>query len=72
MHAQECKTIGRSGACSPKKFSEIRCPEIASEAILGQKHSRTSYGSPQYCIEFLAVYVGLVKPADFESTREGT
>ena len=37
MHAQECKTIGGSGACSPRKFSEIRCPEIASEAILGQK-----------------------------------
>ena len=24
-------------------FLEIRCPEIGSEAILGQKHSHTSY-----------------------------
>ena len=32
--------LGGLGACSPRKF---RCPEIASEAILGQKHSHTSY-----------------------------
>ena len=31
------------GACSPRKFLEIRCSEIASEAILGQKQSRSSY-----------------------------
>ena len=35
--------LGGSGACSPRKFLEIRCPEIVSEAILGQKHSHTSY-----------------------------
>ena len=27
----------------PRKFWEIRCSEIASEAILGQKQSRSSY-----------------------------
>ena len=30
-------------ACSPRKFLEIRCSEIASEVIFGQKHSHTSY-----------------------------
>ena len=31
------------GACSPRKFLVIRCSDIASEAILGQKHSYNSY-----------------------------
>ena len=32
------------GACSPRKFVEIRCSEISnSEAILGQKQSHSSY-----------------------------
>ena len=31
------------GACSPKKFIEIRFSEIASEVILGQKQSCSSY-----------------------------
>ena len=35
--------LGGLGACSPRKFLEIRCSEIASQAILGQKHSHTSY-----------------------------
>ena len=30
------------GACSPRKFFEIGCSEISSEAILGQKQSRSS------------------------------
>ena len=29
-------------ACSPRKVLEIRCSEITSEAILGQKQSRSS------------------------------
>ena len=33
------------GACSPRKFLEIRCSEIASEAILGQKHSYNNESS---------------------------
>ena len=35
--------LGGVEACSPRKFLEIRCSEIASEAILGQKHSYNSY-----------------------------
>ena len=42
VHAQECKTRG-SGGMPPRKFSEITFSEIASEAILGQKQSRSSY-----------------------------
>ena len=34
--------LGGVGACSPRKFLEIRYSEIASEAILGQKQSRSS------------------------------
>ena len=32
--------LGGLGACSPRKFLEIRCSEIASVAVLGQKQSR--------------------------------
>ena len=36
--------LGGSGGTLPREiFLEIRCPEIGSEAILGQKHSHTSY-----------------------------
>ena len=35
--------LGCLGACSPRKVLEIRCSEIDSEVILGQKHSHTSY-----------------------------
>ena len=48
----------------PQKILEIRCSEIASVAILGQKQSRSSYMAhrvaiwlAEYCIQFLAVYV---------------
>ena len=34
---------GDLGACSPRKFLEIRCSKIASEAILGQKQSGSRY-----------------------------
>ena len=34
--------VGGLGACSPRKFLEIRSSEVASEAILGQKQSRIS------------------------------
>ena len=36
------KTWG-AGGCSPRKFLEIRCSEVASGAIFGQKQSRGSY-----------------------------
>ena len=32
-----------AGGCSPRKFLEIRCSEVASGAIFGQKQSRSSY-----------------------------
>ena len=36
--------LGGSGGMLPqRKFLEIRCSETASEAILGQKQSRSSY-----------------------------
>ena len=34
--------LGGSGGILAKKFLEIRCSEIASDAILGQKQSRSS------------------------------
>ena len=56
-----------------RKFLQIRCSEIASEAILGQRQSRSSYlhGLKSIAFNFwLSMYA---KPADFEvSTREGT
>ena len=35
--------VGGSGGMLPQENVEIRCSEIASEAILGQKQSRSSY-----------------------------
>ena len=51
----------------PRKVFEIRCSEIASGSIFGQKQSHSSY-------QFLAVLHAFAKPADFKSssTREGT
>ena len=62
---QARKTRG-SGGCSPRKFLEIRCSEVASGAIFGQKQSRSSY----YFIQFLAVLHAFAKPADFKFPRE--
>ena len=42
MHASACKTRG-VWEHAPPGFLEMRCSEIASEAILGQKQSRSSY-----------------------------
>ena len=52
INKQACKTRG-IGACTPRKFFEIRCSDIASEAILGQKQSCSSYMARH----FLAVRV---------------
>ena len=54
------------GHASPRKFLEIRCSEIVSEAILGQKQSRSSYMA---CGTFHPIF-GFAKPADFEFPRE--
>ena len=62
------------GACSPRKFFEIRCSEIASEVILGLKHSHTSY-LPCRVMSIasnflLSMYAfTFTKPADFEFSR---
>ena len=57
---------GGLGGCSPRKFLEIRCSEIASGAIFGQKQSCSSY----YFIQFLAVLHAFAKPAGFKFPRE--
>ena len=42
MH-KHARLEGSGGICSPRRFLEIRRSMIASEAILGQKQSRSSY-----------------------------
>ena len=44
-------------ASSPRKFLEIRCTEIASEAILGQNTAIIATWLAEYCIQILAVDV---------------
>ena len=58
--------LGGLGGCSPRKFLEIRCSEIASGVNFGQKQSRSSY----YFIQFLAVLHAFAKPAEFKLPRE--
>ena len=58
--------LGSLGGCSPRKFLEIRCSEIASGVNFGQKQSHSSY----YFIQFLAVLHAFAKPADFKLPRE--
>ena len=65
INKQAGKTRGIWG-CSPRKFLEIRCSEVASGAIFGQKQSHSSY----YFIQFLAVLHAFAKPADFKFPRE--
>ena len=71
MH-KHARLGGCLGACSPRKCLEIRCPEIASEAILGQKQSRSYMacgvlhpisGCPRMPMTF-------PMPVDFEFPRE--
>ena len=59
--------VGGSVGCPPRKFLEIRCSEIASEAILGQKQNRIATWLAEYCIQFLAVHVRI---CDFEFPQE--
>ena len=59
--------MGGLGGCSHRKFFEIRCSEIASGAIFGQKQSLSNYNF----IQNLAVLHALfAKPADFKFPRE--
>ena len=59
VHIHKHARLGGSGGMSPQKIFEIRCSEIASEATLGQKQSRSSRYTwfAQYCIQFLVVHV---------------
>ena len=43
MRTHKDARLGGLGTCAPRKILEIRCSEIASEAILGQKRSRSNY-----------------------------
>ena len=58
--------LGGLGGCSPRKFLEIRCSEIASGVNFGQKQSHSSY----YFIQFLAILHAFAKPSDFKLPRE--
>ena len=59
INKQAVKTRGVLGDAPPGNFLEIRCSEVASGAIFGQKQSRSSY----YFIQFLAVLHAFAKPA---------
>ena len=64
---------GGLGACSPKKFLEIRCSESASEAILGQKQSCNSYhGSRSTASKFWLSTYAFSKPLNFRERRYTT
>ena len=60
------------GACSPGRVLD-RCSEIASEVILGQKRSRSSYMARGILHPILAVHActHLLSQADFEGTKVG-
>ena len=51
----------------PQEISEITCSEIAYEAILGQKQSRSSSWNIN-CIQFLAVHVSLAGQTLYQLT----
>ena len=55
----------------PQEILEIRCTEIASKNILGQKHAvRSSYTwLVEYCIQYLAVHSWSTAPNVWLSTR---
>ena len=59
-------------ACTLRKFFEIRYSEIASEAILGQKQSFSSYMACRvlYPIFGCPCMYAFAKPTDFEFSRE--
>ena len=60
---QACRVWGDA---PPRKCLDIRCSEIASGGIFGQKQSCSSY----YFIQFLAVLHAFAKPADFKFPQE--
>ena len=63
---QARKTREVWGDAPPGNFLKIRCSEVASGGIFGQKQSHSSY----YFIQFLAVLHAFAKPADFKFPQE--
>ena len=61
--------LGGSGGCSPRKFLEIRCSEIASGGIFGQKQSHSSYYIFHPMLS-CSICILLIKPADFKFPQE--
>ena len=55
--ALACKTRGVWGRTPPGKFLKIRCFEIASEAILGQKQSDSSYLARRVLLLIFSLYM---------------
>ena len=49
--------LGGVVGCSPMKILEIRCSEITSEAILGQRQSHSSYMARGVLHPILVVHV---------------
>ena len=64
LYTNKQARLGGSGGMLPQEFLEIRCSEVASGAVFGQKQSRSSY------YQFLAVPRAFAKPADFKFPRE--
>ena len=65
---QKNARLGGSGGKLPR---EISCSESASEAILGQKQSRSSYIARRNIQSNFWLYMyALVMPVDFEFLRE--
>ena len=61
---------GGLGACFLRKFLEIRCSEIASEVILGQKQSGVLHHSWSIASNFWLSTYAFALPADFEFPRQ--
>ena len=57
------------GYAPPGNFLEIRCSEVASEAILGQKQSCSSYVVCRVLHPILASMFAFAKPPDFKFSR---
>ena len=60
------KQGGGSGGMLPQEIFRIRCSEIVSGAIFGQKQSRSSY----YISNAWLSYMHFAKPADFKFPQE--
>ena len=70
MHAKACKTRGVWGHAPLGNFLENRCSEIVSEAILGEKQSRSSYMAPGVLHRIFGCPCAFAKPANLEFLRE--